>query len=46
VRSGRALLKTARRLGATPAEAARLAALYRSDVYPDLDSEYQGDCSA
>ena len=41
--AGRALVPAARRLGATPAEAAHLAALYRSDIYPDLDSEYQSD---
>ena len=39
----RTLVRTARRLGATAAEAARFAALYRSDVYPNLDSEYRSD---
>ena len=39
----RTLVGTPRRLGATSAEAARLAALYRSDVYPDLDSEYRSN---
>jgi hypothetical protein len=37
------LVRTARRLGATAAEAARFAALYRSDLYPNLDSEYRSD---
>jgi len=43
----RTLVRTARRLGATAAEAARFAALYRSDIYPDLDSAYRSDrCAA
>jgi hypothetical protein len=44
--AGAGLARTALHLGATKAETARLVALYHSEIYPDLDDEYQReDCA-
>ncbi len=44
--AGRTMVHVGHELGAAPAEVDRLVALYHSDIYDTLDSDYRKDCAA